>query len=413
MSDVDIVVIGAGAAGLAAARRVAALGRPVRVLESRARLGGRAFTSYDFAGSPIELGCGWMHSADENEFAGLAPGLGFTIDKTPPPWRTQWNDIGFPPADQQEFRAVAAQFFERLDAAGEVEPDRAAHLVLEPGCRWNALINAASTYINGVELDGVSAHDFYRYRDTGVNWRIREGYGALIAALGEGLDITYDCPATLIDHAGAQLRIETPCGDLRARDAIVTIPTDVLCAGALRFHPALPDKIEAAAALPLGLADKLYLRLDQADEFPKDSHLYGAIDRVGTGSYHLRPFGRPLIECYFGGRLARDLEAGGETAFAAFAADELASLLGGAIRKRLHPIAASAWARDAHARGSYSHALPGHADARRTLAEPVEGRLFFAGEACSVHDFSTAHGAYRSGTAAADAAVLSGQTDRS
>jgi monoamine oxidase len=103
MSDVDIVVIGAGAAGLAAARRVAALGRPVRVLESRARLGGRAFTSYDFAGSPIELGCGWMHSADENEFAGLAPGLGFTIDKAPPPWRTQWNDIGFPPADQQEF----------------------------------------------------------------------------------------------------------------------------------------------------------------------------------------------------------------------------------------------------------------------------------------------------------------------
>jgi monoamine oxidase len=186
-----------------------------------------------------------------------------------------------------------------------------------------------------------------------------------------------------------------------------------LCAGELRFHPALPDKIGAAAALPLGLADKLYLRLDQADEFPKDSHLYGAIDRVGTGSYHLRPFGRPLIECYFGGRLARDLEAGGETAFAAFAADELASLLGGAIRKRLHPIAASAWARDAHARGSYSHALPGHADARRTLAEPVEGRLFFAGEACSVHDFSTAHGAYRSGIAAADAAVLSGQTDRS
>jgi monoamine oxidase len=174
----------------------------------------------------------------------------------------------------------------------------------------------------------------------------------------------------------------------------------------------LPDKMDAAAVLPLGLADKLYLRLDQAEEFPKDSHLYGAIDRAGTGSYHLRPFGRALIECYFGGHLARDLEAGGEMAFAAFATDELASLLGGAIRKRLHPIAASAWARDPYARGSYSHALPGHADARRTLAEPVDGRLFFAGEACSVHDFSTAHGAYRSGIAAAEAAVLVGQTGK-
>src|SRR6516164_6218153 len=120
MSDDDIVVIGAGAAGLAAARRVAALGRPVRVLESRARLGGRAFTSYDTAGKPIELGCGWLHSADENEFAGLASELGFTIDKTRPPWRTQLNDIGFPPADQEDFRAAAARFFERLDAVGQV-----------------------------------------------------------------------------------------------------------------------------------------------------------------------------------------------------------------------------------------------------------------------------------------------------
>jgi monoamine oxidase len=157
MTDVDIVVIGAGAAGLAAARRIATLGRPVRVLDSRARLGGRAFTSHDTAGQPIELGCGWMHSADENEFAGLASEQGFTIDKTRPPWRTQLNDIGFPAADQDDFRTAAARFFERLDEAGEAEPDQPAHLVLEPGCRWNALINAASTYINGVELDGVSS----------------------------------------------------------------------------------------------------------------------------------------------------------------------------------------------------------------------------------------------------------------
>jgi monoamine oxidase len=75
------------------------------------------------------------------------------------------------------------------------------------------------------------------------------------------------------------------------------------------------------------------------------------------------------------------------------------------MRKRLHPIAATAWARDPYARGSYSHAMPGHADARLALAAPVDGRLFFAGEACMVHDFSTAHGAYRSGVAAADAVI--------
>jgi monoamine oxidase len=167
----------------------------------------------------------------------------------------------------------------------------------------------------------------------------------------------------------------------------------------------LPDKTDAAAGLPLGLADKVYLRLDGAEEFPKDSHLYGAVDRVNTGTYHLRPFGRPLIEAYFAGQCARDLEAEGEAAFASFAIGELAALLGDGIRKRLHPVATTAWAQDPYAMGSYSHALPGHAGARLTLAAPVDGRVFFAGEACMVHDFSTAHGAYRSGVAAAEAVI--------
>jgi monoamine oxidase len=201
------------------------------------------------------------------------------------------------------------------------------------------------------------------------------------------------------------VRIETPHGDLRGCAVIITVPTDVLCAGDLRFHPALPDKIAAAEMLPLGLADKLYLGLDGAAEFPKDSHLYGALNSTRTASYHVRPFGRPLIEVYFGGRFARELEAEGGAAFASFAIGQLASLLGEGMRKRLHPIAATAWGRDPYARGSYSHAVPGHADGRSVLAAPVGDRLFFAGEACMIYDFSTAHGAYRSGVAAADAII--------
>jgi monoamine oxidase len=315
------------------------------------------------------------------------------------------NDVGFAPAHQADFRAALGRLFARLDEAGEAERDQSADRLLDPGSRWNPLLNATSTYINGVELDQLSVLDFWRYHDTGVNWRIVEGYGALMAAMAAGLDIAFECPASLIDHASPQVRIETARGDLCACAVIVTVPTDVLCAGGLRFHPALPDKIAAAAALPLGLADKLYLGLDDAEEFPKDSHLYGALDSVRTGSYHVRPFGRPLIEVYFAGRFARELEAEGEAAFASFAIGQLASLLGDRMRKRLHPIAATAWARDPYARGSYSHAMPGHADARSILAAPVDERLFFAGEACMVQDFSTAHGAYRSGVAAADAVI--------
>ena len=227
----------------------------------------------------------------------------------------------------------------------------------------------------------------------------------MIAALGAGLDVVFDCAATLVDFTGALVRIETSQGDMRARAVIITVSTNVLCGGALRFRPDLPDKMEAASVLPLGLADKLFLGLDGAEEFPEESRVIGSDDTSGTGAYHMRPFGRPLIEAYFGGSLARELEARGDAAFAAFANDQLAALLGSGIRKRLHPIAVSAWGRDPDARGSYSHALPGHADARHVLATPVAARLFFAGEACSVHDFSTAHGAWRTGIAAADAAI--------
>ena len=270
MSECDVIVIGAGASGLGAARRLAAAGLAVRVVEARNRLGGRAWTAHDRSGHPIELGCAWLHSADENELCAIAFQSGLTIDRTRPPWRTQMNDVGFPVADQADFRAALGRLFARLDEAGEAEADQSGDRLLEPGSRWNPLLNATSTYINGVELDQLSVHDFWRYRDTGVNWRITEGYGGLMAALGAELDITLDCPVSLVDHAGPQVRIETPRGALHARAVIVTVPTDVLCAGVLRFHPALPDKMQAAAVLPLGLADKLYLGLDDAEEFPKD-----------------------------------------------------------------------------------------------------------------------------------------------
>jgi monoamine oxidase len=405
--DLDVIIIGAGAAGLGAARRLigAGAGIAVRVVEARGRIGGRAFTAHDPSGLRIELGCAWLHSADESELTGLTLQHGLTVDKTTPPWRVQLNGIGFPEADQEEFRAALEGLFDRIDAAGDAEADQPADRLLVPGSRWNLLLDAISTYMNGVELDQLSVRDFANYHDSGVNWRIAEGYSSLMAALAAGIDISLDCPVSLIDHSGALLRIETPRGGLTARAVIVTVPTGVLAGGGLRFHPALPEKINAAAVLPLGLADKVFLRLDGAEEFPKDSHLYGAIDRVGTGTYHLRPLGRPVIEGFFGGQCARDLEAAGDAAFADFAIGELAALLGAGIRKRLQPAAVTAWERDPHARGSYSHALPGHADARLTLAAPVEGRLFFAGEACMAHDFSTAHGAWRSGVQAADAVI--------
>lgn len=404
MTEKTAVVIGAGAAGLGAARHLHEAGVPTRVIEARSRPGGRAWTA-TLNGMAIDLGCAWLHSADRNPLVAVAEKQGLDIVRHRPPWGAQTGDRGFSAADQVAYHRAFDAWEARMAAAAGRGPDRSGDQLLEPGNRWNRLIDAVSTYINGVELAGLSVDDYGNYADSGVNWRVREGYGRAIAGLGAGLDLTLDCAVTMIDHGGRRIRLETAKGTIETDAVVVTVPTTMLVDGGLRFAPELPQKREAAAGLPLGLADKVLLALEHPDDLPVDGHLFGAVDRVGTGSYHLRPLGRPVIEGYFGGALAAELEAGGPDAFAGFAIGELAALLGSDIRRRLTLLAATAWRADPFARGSYSYARVGQVPARPVLAAPVDQRLFFAGEACSVHDFSTAHGAYKTGKAAADAAI--------
>jgi monoamine oxidase len=152
----------------------------------------------------------------------------------------------------------------------------------------------------------------------------------------------------------------------------------------------------------LGRVDKLFLAMEQAEAVPVETHLLGNPHSALTGSYYLRPLGYPVIECFFGGIAARAMEEAGDAGRVAFALEELGNLLGRDVIGGLHPIAGSWWHREATIGGAYSHALPGHADKRAVLAAPASERLHFAGEACSPHDFSTAHGAWQSGLDAAD-----------
>ena len=243
----------------------------------------------------------------------------------------------------------------------------------------------------------------YAAADTDVNWRVPGGCGAFIASSAPDEGISLSTAVTTIDHREAPIRLETSRGTVRADAVIVTVPTEVLTSGAIRFRPGLNDKLDAASHLPLGLADKLFLALDQPQEFDPDSHLIGSPHRAETGSYYLRPFGRPVVEAFFGGKAARSLAGGGVDAAADFATEELVSLLGSDFRRRLRPLAGSDWSRKPFILGSYSHALPGHSAAREALSRPIDGRLYFAGEACSTTDFSTAHGAWQTGINAAEA----------
>jgi monoamine oxidase len=404
-SEVDVAIIGAGAAGLGAAHALQDAGLSTLVLEARDRVGGRAHTIMAAPDITFDLGCGWLHSANQNSFVAIAERLNFEIDKTRPPWRLQSFDAGFPLKERADFIAALDEFYDRAEDAAKSGRDSAASAYLEPGNRWNPMIDAISTYVNGCELDQVSILDMEAYQDTEINWRVRRGYGALMAAYGALCPLALNTQVALIDHSGTQLRIETSRGTLSAGKAIVTVPTNLIAEESIRFHPALPAKLDAARGLPLGLADKVMLGLDQPEALPRDGNLRGATMRTAMGSFHLRPFGQACIEGFFGGKHAQALEDAGAGAMMAQAIDEITALLGNDFRRKLKPLSESRWSHDPFARGSYSHALPGHAGDRAVLAAPVDGRLFFAGEATSPNFFSTAHGARDSGERSAGEVV--------
>jgi len=404
-SETEVAIIGGGAAGIAAGRRLRQAGIDCLLIEARPRLGGRAWTVSDASGCALDIGCGWLHSADRNPWVAVAEAQGRTIDRTPPPWSKPPLPVGFSLAEQHEFNTAFNRFLERVKVASAKGPDVMAASVLAPDDRWTNLIIAIGTYISGAELTHISARDFANYDDTGVNWRVLEGYGATIAATGDGLPVALDCAVRRIDHSGKRLKIETAKGDITADRAIVTLPSALIAENEALFAPSLPEKMRAARGLPLGLADKLFMSLADAEEFDADSRVFGATDRSATASYQLRPFGRPQIEAYFGGSHAAPLEAAGEGAFFDFAVSELTALFGSNFAHRIKPTHIHRWGADPFACGSYSYALPGMAECRAALAAPVDGRLFFAGEACSTSDFSTAQGAWFTGVAAAEHAI--------
>jgi monoamine oxidase len=400
MDEIDIAVIGGGAAGVAAARTLADAGREVLILEASDRLGGRAHTVH-VAGLPIDLGAGWLHSAPKNPWVAIAEARGFTICRARPRWGEQWRGLGFSKAEQEGLWSAFAAFQE---AMATPPPSDLASDLLPPDGEWNASLDALSGYINGAPMREMSVADWRAYDEAAINvdWRVADGYGALVAAHAEGLRAALATPVTAIDPSGTRLRIETPRGAIIAQTAIVTVSTNVLASGAIHL-PGHDTILHAASELPLGLADKLFFTLEDGEEIDANAHLLGNPRSAITGTYTLRPFGRPVVECMLGGEGARAMEQEGLDGAAAFAVGELCSLLGSEWRKKLRFVAGSAWGRETWVLGSYSHARPDKHGARKMLATPIDPRIRFAGEACSEGEFSTAHGAYNSGVAVAKA----------
>ncbi|MGH6900949.1 MAG: flavin monoamine oxidase family protein, partial [Geminicoccaceae bacterium] len=402
----DLVVVGAGAAGLAAARTALASGLTVVVLEAKGRIGGRAHTEGATFGVPWDRGAHWLHHASHNPFTAFADAEGFAYDRTTLP-RRLWSG-GWAGADlQAELDAYYARAFAAIAAAGAAGLDVAASEVIPPHPRFRAMFDSWSAALSGADPERVSTLDYARYEMSGGNWRVVDGFGALVARFGQGLPVERSTRAQRIRWGGREVVVETARGALRGRTVIVTASTNVLASGRIAFAPPLPSsKQEALAAIPLGEANKVALALD--GELPGPAgpyHLHIEHRTHEAIRFELRTFGRNLAIGYLGGRFAAELEAAGPRAMVAFATDQLAQVFGADLRKQVRAAAATGWVRDPDILGGYSCALPGMAHLRPLLAEPLAGRVFFAGEACSLEAFGTVHGARASGEAAARAAA--------
>ena len=404
-TEPDIAIIGAGAAGIGAARRLEGRGLSVLVLEALPRSGGRAWTR-EAAGVPIDLGCGWLHSADRNPWTRIAEDSGFTVDRRESAWGRQERDLGISADDWAAARRAFNDWSARI-ATSSPASDIAAD-ALEPGERWNPYLQALSGYISGDELERISAQDYAAYdaASTYCNWRVPAGYGTLItASLPASIDTRLNTPVEAVALDGRRVALRTASGSVQARAVIVTVSTHVLAGDAIAWPSALDPWREAACRMPLGHDEKLFLEIIGVSPFTPESHVLGDPEDATTGSYYIRPFGRSVIECFFGGAGARAITADGQDIAFARAIDQLVKLYGSRVRDCLRPLAASDWAGNPRIGGAYSHALPTHAGARAILARPFDDRLFFAGEATHGSDFSTAHGAYQSGVRAAEEAL--------
>ena len=401
MPDLDVCVVGAGAAGLVAARELSRARLSVRVLEARTRVGGRAWTDTATFGVPIDRGCAWLHNARGNPWTPYAQTQGFTVVERSPEWQRYIGRAPLSAERRARWDAAWERAEDAIERAARGGHDVPVSSVLPADLEFRTLFDATMSWAMGVDTEELSTVDYARYDDTETNWAVREGLGAVVAGAARGLDVVLRCPVLAIDWSGSGVRVTTEQGIVECRAVVVTVPTTLLAAGLPRFTPTLPHAYDDAFhGLALGVANKVFVEVaPKAMPLAGSVHLVASDTTTRTASVTVRPAGQELLLVFFGGAYARELEE--KDQLEAVARDELTKLFGSDLGAAILRTTATSWLRDPWARGSYSAARPGFARCRERLAEPVAERVFFAGEAGPPAMYGAIHGAWASGADAA------------
>ncbi len=423
----DTLIVGAGAAGLAAAAELTAHGQSVCVLEARSRVGGRVLTLHEAGVAvPLELGAEFIHGESPSVFKSLRAANDIAIDAAQTRWmlqsgRLQPGEQAFDTMNQelQKLARVRAdlsltEFLERHRRALSDPVRSMAQMLVEGFDAADPGRVSAREILK--EWSGNSAAD-------APTFRARRGYGALLDAMSSGLD-----------PARAQLRLGTRVGELhwrrgsvtahavrhdepmqvRARQAIVTLPLSILqlppaASSAVRFVPELRQKRSALARLAMGPVVKLLLRFSRPfwtevhQQRYRQAAFFLAPQAPFPTVWTTLPLRTPLLTMWAGGPKALRLSGRSTGELVKLALQSLAPMFGRAVpyEQLLEGVHWHDWQRDPFACGAYSYSLVGGARARHVLAQPLERTLFFAGEATDEEEAASVGGALHSGTQAA------------
>lgn len=415
-----VIVLGAGAAGLAAARRLHDAGAAVQTLEARHRIGGRVWTDETFAPFPVEYGAEFIHGEHAVTHA-LAAAAGIETIPVDRYERLRWSDGGPArtldalPVVRRDLITALFQAFDRLRDLPSNALDRSlADYLRESGFDDEALRAAdvllAQTCCASVEtLSCADLSRELRVDHAGKReYRLRSGYAPLLAWHTSGLDIRFGAAARVVRHTFGGVAVETDAGVFHADCCVVTIPVAVLQRGIPRFDPPLSaSKQWAIQAMRVEAATKLLFRFDEPlwdADLTFMAHT-GLAARWWPAAHTTRD--AAVMVAYATASRARALDALDEAEAIAIGLRELQTLLGrDDLAQRCVAARRVAWSADPFACGGYAHIPPGAAAARRILAAPEGATLFFAGEA-TVYDSNpqTVHGAIESGWRAADEAL--------
>jgi monoamine oxidase len=406
--DVDVAIIGAGAAGIAAARRVAAAGRRFALIEAGGRIGGRCITDTGSFGVPFDLGAHWIRQPDINPVVKAAAKAGLDIYPAPPGQKIR---MGVRHARESELEAFLAAQVHATRAIAEAARGRTdlavADALPKVLAAWQSTIEfALGPFGVGKDLNEVSAMDLARLQRDGEAF-CRQGYGALLAKAAEGIAVQLSTPVAGVQWWERGLVVETAKGRINARAIIVTVSTNVLASGSIRFSPELPRRhLDAAAQLKLGTYERVALDMpgNPLGLAPDELVLEQSND-AKTAALLANVGGTPLCFVDIAGHFAEGLAVEGPTAMADFAMDWLGKLYGADIRKTVRSAQATQWIKDPWVLGGWSSAAPGAQQARRILMEPLRDRIWFAGEAVHETAWGTVNGAWESGERAAEAVL--------